>query len=350
MAAKRRASTKKKRVCILGAAGYGGSELLRLLLFHPAVEVAHITSRQHRGQPVWRVHPNLRNVSELAFEDLSIAEACEDTDLVFCALPQLSGMKAIRKLPTKTPVIDLSGDFRLRDPDVYRKYHGKSHAAPELLEEFAYGLPEFERDAVADARIIGVPGGFATAALLGLLPLARDGHLTGPIVLNGVVGSSEFGAEARLATHHPERDEAFRAYRMTDHPQIPEILQQLAAHGTTASEVTFVPYVAPMVRGLFMAVYARPLRRVTRDLARRAFEMAYVDKPFIRLLDGSPDCNVVCGSNFADISVDAQGSTIVVMVAIDNLVKGAAGQAVQAMNLRLGLDERTGLEFPGMRP
>ena len=343
-------AARKKRVAILGASGYGGSELLRFLLFHPHVEVARITSRQHAGFPVWKVHPHLRNVSELAFEDTDAAEAAKGVDLVFSALPHGASQEAVLKLPAGTPVVDLSGDFRLKDARAYEKAYGHEHRGPERLADFVYGLTEFSRPRLVAARAVANPGCFATGVLLALMPLALEGLLDGPISVIGVTGSSGSGVEPKAGTHHPERAEAFRAYKPLVHQHLPEIVQALAGAGAPDVSIAFVPHSAPMVRGIHITAVLHPKKAFDGSAARALFARHYKEERFVRLVDQPPDCGVVAGSNFADVYAHADGRALTVLVALDNLVKGMSGQAIQNMNLMLGLPEHEGLSFPGTRP
>ncbi|MBI3891119.1 MAG: N-acetyl-gamma-glutamyl-phosphate reductase [Candidatus Wallbacteria bacterium] len=343
-------SSYRKRIAILGATGYGGSELLRFLLFHPNVEVVRATSRQHPGKPVHTVHPHLLKVTELCFEDVSPEEAAEGVDLVFSALPHGASQDSVRRLPASVKAIDLSGDFRLKDPAVYRDVYGHEHNAPEQLGQFVYGLTEFNRRAIAPARRVANPGCFATAALLALLPLAHAGTLDGPVALVGVTGSSGSGAEPKSGTHHPERAEAFRAYKPLVHQHLPEICQELSRAGAPEARVAFVPHSAPMVRGIHITAILHPKEPLSLETVRSIYHSHYGDERFVRLRNEPPDVAVVAGSNFADLHCRSDGRTLVVLVALDNLVKGMVGQAIQNMNLMLGLPEHAGLQFPGTRP
>ena len=344
------AAKKKKRVAILGASGYGGSELLRLLLSHPSVEVARITSRQHAGFPVWRVHPHLLHVSELAFEDTDPKAAAQDVDLVFSALPHGASQEAVLALPPGTRVIDLSGDFRLKDPLAYQRAYGHEHRGPERLAEFVYGLTEFNRPRLLTTRAVATPGCFATGVLLALMPLALEGLLDVPVAVNGVTGSSGSGVEPKAGTHHPERAEAFRAYKPLTHQHLPEIAQQLGQAGAGDVPLAFVPHSAPMVRGIHITATLYPKKSFDGAAVRALYARHYGEERFVRLVDQPPDCAVVAGSNFADVYATADGRAVTVLVALDNLVKGMSGQAVQNMNLMLGLPEHDGLSFPGTRP
>jgi N-acetyl-gamma-glutamyl-phosphate reductase len=349
--ARNRTKASTKRIAILGGTGYGGSELLRLLLFHPGVQVVRVTSRNHPGEPLGAVHPHLRNVTRLAFDDAEPAEAARDADLVFSALPHGASMEAIRELPASVPVIDLSGDFRLRDPSSYEQAYGREHRAPDRLPDFVYGLTEFNRPRIVTARAVANPGCFATGVLLALMPLALEGLLDGPVAIAGVTGSSGSGTEPRATTHHPERAEAYRAYKPLVHQHLPEVIQELARAGCAGARLSFVPHSAPMVRGIHITALLHPAgRRLDTARLRSILDKHYGEERFIRVLDSPPDCAVVAGSNFADVHGTVGDGAVAILVALDNLVKGMSGQAVQNMNLMLGLPEDQGLSFPGTRP
>jgi N-acetyl-gamma-glutamyl-phosphate/LysW-gamma-L-alpha-aminoadipyl-6-phosphate reductase len=338
-----------KRVAIIGGTGYGGSELLRLLLGHPGVELVRVTSRQHAGKPLHVVHSHLYKVTDLKFDDADPARL-EGVDVVFSALPHATSAEAIMKIPEGPAVIDLSGDFRLKDAKEYQAAYNHVHPVPERLKDFAYGLTEFNRDAIRATRYVANPGCFATAALLATMPLALEKLLDGPVALVGVTGSSGSGADPKATTHHPERAEAFRAYKPLVHQHLPEITQLLRTATDGEPQLSFVPHSAPLVRGIHMTAVLHPRKAVSPAAVGQIFAKYYEKERFIRLTAQPPDVAVVAGSNHADVNVTCDGRAIVVLVAIDNLVKGMAGQAVQNMNLMLGFPEDEGLRFPGMRP
>jgi N-acetyl-gamma-glutamyl-phosphate/LysW-gamma-L-alpha-aminoadipyl-6-phosphate reductase len=340
----------KKRVAIIGGTGYGGSELLRLLLSHPGVELTRVTSRQHAGKPVHVVHPHLYKVTDLKFDDADPTKLADGTDVVFSALPHGTSAEAIMKIPEGPAVIDLSGDFRLKDAAAYNKAYNHVHPAPERLKDYAYGLTEFNRETIRATRYVANPGCFATAALLATMPLAKEKLLDAPVTLIGVTGSSGSGADPKATTHHPERAEAFRAYKPLTHQHLPEIEQLLRSATDVAPQLSFVPHSAPLVRGIHMTAVLHPKSPVPAATVHEIFSKYYEKERFIRLTSQPPDVAVVAGSNHADVNVTCDGRAIVVLVALDNLVKGMAGQAVQNMNLLLGFPEDEGLRFPGMRP
>ncbi|GJM19826.1 MAG: N-acetyl-gamma-glutamyl-phosphate reductase [Phycisphaeraceae bacterium] len=338
------------RASIIGATGYTGGELLRLLLAHPEVELAQATSRSLRGQPIHRAHPNLRGHTDLLY---TAAEEREPCDVAFVCLPHGAAAPAVREcLDRARLVVDLSADFRLRDPAAYQRWYGAEHPAPDLLEQAVYGLPELTRDTLPNATLVSGVGCNATAMTLALLPLARAG-LIERVIADVKVGSSEAGAEHGASSHHPIRARAVRTYSPAGHRHLAEVHQSL---GEIAIDATITA--VEMVRGVLCTAHVLPTRQLeTRDLWR-LYRDAYSDEPFVRLvaectgMHRLPDPRVVIGSNHADVgfAIDEGSGRIVALCAIDNLVKGAAGSAVQSMNLALGLPERTGLDFPGLHP
>lgn len=341
----------KIRVGIFGGSGYGGSELLRILLFHSSVELVFVTANEHAEQPLAEVHKNLNGLTQLSFiKTLENPETLHDVDCVFFALPHGQAMALIPRLPAGVKVIDLSGDFRLRDQSVFEKHYQQPHTAMEAQAEFVYGLTETNREAIANARLIANPGCFATATLLGLAPLVAGGLLAGRVVVDAKTGSSGSGARAASNTHHPQRTTSFYAYKPFTHQHVPEIEQELDRAGDWTSELVFMTHSLPVARGIFASIYAEAKKEMTEDELRKLFAEYYRDSFFVRLVKGSPDINWVKTTNFCDLGFAARGKQLVVFSAIDNLVKGAAGQAVQNMNLMFGLDEKTGLMLVGTNP
>jgi N-acetyl-gamma-glutamyl-phosphate reductase common form len=338
----------KIRVAIFGGSGYGGSELLRILLFHPNVELAFVTANEHAGKPVGEVHRNLNGLTGLSF--VTAPESVDDVDCVFLALPHGQAMDIVPRLSRETKAIDLSGDFRLRDQAVFEKHYKQPHTAMEAQAEFVYGLTETNREAIRSARLISNPGCFATATLLGLAPLVANGMLTGRVIVDAKTGSSGSGAKAAANTHHPQRMNSFYAYKPFTHQHVPEIEQELEHAGDWTNELIFMTHSLPVSRGIFASIYAESKRELTEDELRRMFADYYRDSFFVRLVNGSPDINWVKTTNFCDIGFAVRGNQVVIFSAIDNLVKGAAGQAVQNMNLMFGLDEKTGLLLVGTNP
>jgi N-acetyl-gamma-glutamyl-phosphate reductase common form len=338
----------KIKVGIFGGSGYGGSELLRILLFHPEVELVFVTANEQAGKAIGEVHRNLHGLTQLKF--INAPEDVSGVDCVFLALPHGQAMQVVPSLPAPVKAIDLSGDFRLRDQSVFEKHYKQPHTAMTVQADFVYGLTETNRDAIKDARLIANPGCFATATLLGLAPLVAENLITGRVVVDAKTGSSGSGAKAAANTHHPQRMNSFYAYKPFTHQHVPEIEQELDHVGDWTSELVFMTHSLPVARGIFASIYAESKTELTEDALRKIFADYYRGSFFVRLVNGSPDINWVKTTNFCDIGFAVRGKQIVVFSAIDNLVKGAAGQAVQNMNLMFGLEETTGLMLVGTNP
>jgi len=348
------------RAGIFGGSGYGGSELLRILLFHPQVEIAFVTANEHAGKCVSDVHRNLLGLTDLSFqkapEDLG---SVQDLDVAFFALPHGQALDLIPQLPPNAKVIDLSGDFRIDDPDVFARYYKLEQSSPDLQKQFVYGLTETNREAIRQAKYIANPGCFATATVLALAPLVHGNvKLDNRIIVDAKTGSSGSGAKPAANTHHPQRSNSFYAYKPFTHQHVPEIEQHLREVGPFENDLVFMTHSLPVARGIFASCYLETNQAISNEDLRAIFQGFYhpsksandSDNFFVRIVDGSPDINWVKNTNFCDIAVHANGKQIVIFSAIDNLVKGAAGQAVQNMNLMFGLDEKTGLIMTGGNP
>lgn len=345
-------------VVILGASGYGGGELLRLLSAHPQVCSIAGTSRQYAGKPFCAAHPNLRGIVEGPFVAAADWEALAKSErpVVFAALPhgELAGMLADLErswaavgIRERLTLVDLSGDFRLSDPAVHAKAYGKPHPQPERLGSFVYGLPEWNRESLRGATRIASAGCFATAIQMALLPLR--GLDAGFLAVSAATGSSGSGMTPSDTTHHPTRAQDFRAYKALSHQHQAEVEAMMAACGI-GGHLAFVPHSAPMVRGIFATLqFLLPPGLDGTALKARA-KSACESSPFLRYVEGSPRVGAVTGSNFCDLSATASHGSGCIMTALDNLVKGMAGQGIQCMNLALGLDERAGLTQPGCWP
>jgi N-acetyl-gamma-glutamyl-phosphate/LysW-gamma-L-alpha-aminoadipyl-6-phosphate reductase len=343
----------KLKVSIVAAGGYTGGELLRLLLFHPHAEVAQATSETKAGEYVFQHHPNLRKRTQLQFVSQQALQPC---DVLFVCLPHGESQKKIDGYMQLAPkIVDLSADFRLRDAALYAKWYGEAHAAPQHLGAFVYGLPELQREAMKTARYISGVGCNATASNLALLPLVRAGllDLSRPIIVDVKTGSSEGGATVNAGSHHPERSHSVRAYAPTGHRHTAEVIQELGL-GNVHLSMTAVD----VVRGVLAAAHCFVKPGVTEKDLWKAYRAAYNNEPFVRIVkDRSgihrvPDPKILAGSNYADVGfdLDADSGRVVALAAIDNLMKGASGSAVQAMNVMCGIDETAGLEFPGLHP
>lgn len=341
------------RASILGGSGYSGGELLRLLLSHPQVEVVQVGSRSHLGEYVYQVHPNLRKRTGLRF---SAPEQFEAVDVLFLALPHGQAQQKIDEYAALAPnLVDLSADFRLRSPEAYQRWYGTQHAAPQWLGRFVYGLPELHRAELGSAHYVSGVGCNATACNLALLPLVRAGLLDPaiPVIVEVKVGSSEGGAEGNPGSHHPERASVIRTFSAFGHRHTGEVIQEMGLN-----DVTLTLTSVDLVRGALAAAHARVKPGVaTKDLWK-AYRAVASENPFIRVVKEQrgiyrvPEPKILAGSNYADLGfeLDESNQHVVSLCAIDNLMKGASGSAVQAMNLMLGLDEMTGLDFPGLHP
>jgi N-acetyl-gamma-glutamyl-phosphate reductase len=338
---------------IIGGAGYGGAELVKLLLFHPRVQLCFVTSRRHAGKPVSSVNRFLTKVTDLRFIEPVIEEFPTDTDVVFFATPHGTSMKLMPEIMEALPksrVVDLSGDFRLEDPHLYCKYYGVEHVAAELLGTFVYGLPELNRDRIRGARYVANPGCFATAIILTLMPLFSCNGVQREVSVVSVTGSSGSGELPKEVTHHPARSQNFKSYKILEHQHLPEIeLFFRKRYINWDCEIGFIPQSGPFVRGIYTTamVFNETLQHGT---LRKALEELYGEEPFIRVVEGSPEVNAVQCSNYVEISGVVKKNFAVTMCAIDNLVRGASGQAVQNMNIMFGFGESEGIEYPGMRP
>ncbi len=344
-------TTDKIKIAVFGGSGYGGSELLRILLAHPNAEIALVTANEHAGKAVGAVHKNLFGLTDLQFErapeDLSTLETI---DVAFFALPHGQALSLIPNLPENVKVVDLSGDFRINDKDVFKQFYKLEHTADELQSKFVYGLAETNREAIKSANYVANPGCFATATLLALAPVVKSGLLTGKVIVDAKTGSSGSGAKAAANTHHPQRMTSFYAYKPFQHQHVPEIEQHLREIGEFPHDFIFMTHSLPVARGIFASVYLETTNLLTNEDVKNLYELFYKDSFFVRIVENSPDINWVKTTNFCDIAAHSNGKQIVVFSAIDNLVKGASGQAVQNMNLMFGLDETTGLRLVGTNP
>jgi N-acetyl-gamma-glutamyl-phosphate reductase len=341
------------RVSILGATGYGGGELLRILLRHPGVQVVHATSRSAAGTPVGAVHRNLEGLTDLTFSAPSDDEIAGASDIVIGALPHGASAEVLAPYVERgVRVVDLSGDYRLRDLDDYRRWYRREHPRPDLVGRAVYGCPEQFRAQIAEAALVASPGCFATSLNLALLPAARTGRLRGRVTAVGMTASSGSGAEATAGTHHPTRAGTLRPYKVLAHQHTPEVLQLAADAGSALDGLDFTPVSAPLVRGILMVVTVAIEGGITTDEAAALYRDAYADEPFVKVIASrEPECGPIAGTNFAEVRARAtEDGRLHVVCATDNLVKGGAGQGVQCMNLMLGLDETTGLEWPGTWP
>jgi N-acetyl-gamma-glutamyl-phosphate reductase len=339
------------RVTIVGATGYTGGELLRLLLRHPHVDVRHVTSESRPGQSLVDVHPFLRGRLELTLEEFVPERLVKDTDVFFFALPHGVAVKpAVQILKAGGKVIDLSADFRLKDAAVYEAWYKVKHAAPKLLDEAVYGLPELYREQIRGSRLVANPGCYATTTILALTPLLRKKLIQpGSVVVDAKSGVSGAGRKAEPMYLFCEATENFQAYAPVKHRHVPEIEQVLADQGAgAAAGITFTPHLVPMTRGIHVTAYGTLKKKMSADDVRAVVAQAYDGERFIRLLPSGrwPQTKDVAGTNYVDlaVTVDERHRRVVVFAVLDNLVKGASGQAIQNLNLLFGFDEDEGLK------
>ena len=340
-------------VSIIGGSGYGGGELLRLLLAHPCVEVKQVSSRSHLSEYVYQVHPNLRKRTQLKFSDPAVLEP---VDILFLAQPHGQAQHHIEEYARLAPkIIDLAADFRLRDPEFYEQWYGEKHAAPEWLRKFVYGLPELHRAEMFTANFVSGVGCNATASNLALLPLVKAKLLdtSAPIFIEIKIGSSESGAEGNTGSHHAERANVIRTFSAFGHRHTAEVIQEMGV-----SDVSLTMTAVDLVRGVLATAHAKVIQGVTTKDLWKAYRAAVNENPFLRVVKEQrgiyrvPEPKILAGSNYADLGfeLDESKGHIVAMCAIDNLMKGAAGSAVQCMNLMMGWEETRGLEFMGLHP
>ncbi len=341
------------KVSIIGGSGYAGGELVRILLSHPQVELAQVTSESHVGEYLYNVHPNLRGRTKLQFTTPDQVAPC---DVLFVALPHGEAQKKIDAFVALAPrVVDLSADFRLHDLAAYARWYGEEHRASAWVSKFVYGLPELHRTEMRAAKYISGVGCNATASILALLPLVRASLLDAakPIVVDIKVGSSEGGNSPSLASHHPERSGSVRSFSPVGHRHTGEVEQELGLTNVHLS-ITSIE----MVRGVLATAHCFLKPGTTEKDLWRAYRAAYRDEPFVRIVKDKtgiyryPEPKILSGSNYADVGFEYDEATgrVVSLCAIDNLMKGAAGSAAQAMNVMCGFDERAGLEFAGLHP
>jgi N-acetyl-gamma-glutamyl-phosphate reductase len=332
---------------VVNGTGYGGVELLRLLRRHPAFEVVEVTARSEAGKPLAEVFPHLADL------DLRFGERVERAELVFVALPDHAAVELVPDLLARgRRVVDLSAGFRLRDAQDYPTWYGYEHGAPALLEEAVYGLAEQARDALPRARLVACPGCYPTAALLALLPALANGLIEPDIIVDAKSGLSGAGRTLALGRHYSEANEDTSAYGLGGHRHWPEMRQSLEQAARGRVRLTFTPHLVPMTRGILATCYA-PLRPgVTAEQVQDAYRAAYAGEPFVRLAAQSPRTKWTLGSNFCFVypTLDQRAERLIMVSALDNLVKGAAGQAIQCANLMYGLPEEAGLPGEGVYP
>jgi len=345
----------KIKASVIGASGYGGAEAVRLLTTHPHVEIVHVTAETQQGQIMSKLYPNLRGFVDQTMIAVDAERIGRDSDVTFVSLPSGKAMHLVPALLEQgCKVIDIAADFRLRDADLYPVWYKVVHVAPTYLEEAVYGLPELHRDAIRTTRLLANPGCYPAASLLALLPLVQSGAVrTEGIVIDAKSGVSGAGRGGGGSFGFSEVNENVQAYGVPRHNHIAEIEQELSRLARTTVQVVFTPHLIPMTRGILTTVYAPLAHDLGEEEALRLYDEAYSDAPFVRVLhEGLPQTKATLGSNYCDVTVkiDTRTRTAIAIAAIDNLGRGAAGQAVQNMNLMFHLAETTGLCFPGVFP
>jgi N-acetyl-gamma-glutamyl-phosphate reductase len=346
----------KLKIAIVGSSGYTGGELYRILLYHPGAVVTVVTSEKSAGKPITDIFPHLLGLTDLICEPLDPASIAKKADLAFLALPHVTAQEAafqLRNLGVK--VVDLSADYRLADPALYETWYEHCHQYPDLLKSAVYGLPELHRERIRKASLIANPGCYPTGAILGLAPVVAKTMIDiSTILVDSKSGISGAGRSPALAYHYPEANEGLMAYKVGTHRHTPEIEQELSLLAGTSVVLSFTPHLVPMTRGILSTIYAKLAGPADTGKLHAVFQEFYRNEPFVRLLPLGqfPNVRNVRGSNFCDIGVHADGRTgrAVIVTAIDNLVKGASGQAVQNMNLMMGYEETMGLKFAGLFP
>lgn len=341
---------------ILGSTGYTGAELVRILRQHPEVELAFVDSRSYENQPFEEVYPNLRGKAGMKAQSVDPENLPEDVDVVFCALPhRISQNKVIPLMKQGMKVVDLSADFRLKDQKTYEEWYQTDHLQPDLLEKAVYGLPEWYGDALKTASLAANPGCFPTSILLPLLPLLKEGLVDGKhLVINANTGISGAGRNPSAVNVFSQVNENVRAYGIGTHRHTPEIEQELTLAAGSQVTVQFTPHLVPMDRGILSTIVTPQVEGLTMEKVQQCFQDYYEKKPFIRLLGtgGLPETKAVKGSNYCDIAwrLDDRSGNLILVSAIDNLIKGSSGEAVQNMNLMLGMPEETGLDHIAVWP
>jgi len=354
-------------VGVIGASGYAGGETVRLLLSHPKINLNYVTSRRLVSKYFHTVYPNLRKISDLKFEEYDLTKAKEKCDVVFLTVPHGISQDIVPELlEVGLKVIDLSADFRLKNAEQYQYYYKKEHSHPELLiDKAVYGLPELHRTEIKTANLVAVAGCHASSAIYGLYPLVKEGLIqTNNIIVDSKTGSSGSGASISESSHHPIRSNSIRPYKMTGHRHTAEIEQELSLFleedKNKQVKVGFSAHAINLVRGILSTshVFFDESMNIDEKILFNAYRSAYKDEPFVRLIKQKvgifrlPDPKLIIGTNYCDVGfeIDHHMNRIVVLCVLDNLIKGAAGNAIQCMNIMCGFPETSGLEFPGLYP
>lgn len=341
------------KASVIGATGYAGEELVRILMRHPDVEISALASKSYAGQKYADIYPNFRNLTDAVLVKPDLEALADISDVVFLALPHgLAAAQVTEEILSKTKIVDLGADYRLKDPDIYTQWYKLEHKSPDLLKEAVYGLPELHRDDIRGARLIGNPGCYTTCSILALSPLFKNGLIDPKtVVIDAGSGVTGAGRSLLQGSMFCEADESLKAYKVASHRHTPEIEQELGLLGDCNVALNFTPHLIPMNRGILATCYASLKKQAddtTQAELEKLYQDFYQDEYFIRFTGSvQPETKYVKSSNFVDIGlvVDQRTNRVIVTSAIDNLFKGAAGQAVQNMNLMFGFDEKTGIDF-----
>lgn len=348
-----RRKKSKFKVGVIGATGYTGVELLRLLILHPDVHLEVITSESKAGKKISQLHPSLDGIADIELQKIDTIKNHE-LDLVFLALPHRVSMDFVKEHGLDAfRIVDLSGDFRLNSASLYEKWYEKKHVCPGYIEQSVYGLPELNRDSIRNANLVANPGCYPTSTILALLPLIQQQIIdVDSIIVDSKSGVTGAGASPKTFTHFPNQFGNFFAYGLKSHRHTPEIETTLGTVSEGPLTVQFTPHLLPIDRGILTTTYSTPVKALNEDLVRDAYLNYYEKEHFVRVVDQPPSVKNVRGSNFCDLyaTYDERTKRVITISAIDNLVKGAAGQAIQNMNLMFGLIENTGLKYPPLNP
>ncbi len=344
------------KASVVGATGYLGGEVIRLILNHPSLSISHLTSNSSAGMPIHAYHPSLRGVTDKTFVAYDAEAVARDSDVVFCAVPHGAAMGVVSELlelKDTIKVIDLSADYRISDAHTYETWYNVSHSAPSLLSEAVYGLPELYGAEIAGARIVANPGCYPTSAILGLAPLLASGTIDPySIILDSKSGVSGAGRGLSQITHYPECNESIKAYAVGTHRHTPEIEQECSKLSGTGVVLSFTPHLVPMNRGILTTAYCTLAAGADPGDIPAMYASYYADAPFVRVLEPGtlPETRAVRGTNFCDVQAiyDKRTGRVVVISAIDNMIKGGAGQAIQNCNILFGLPQETGLMTTGV--
>ncbi len=354
------ARSEQLRVGIVGGSGYVGGEILRVLVNHPKVSVTLATSKQYNGEVVYRVHPNLRSFTDLKFTEPKLDNITSNCDFVFTAVPHGSAVNLVPALAkTGLKIVDMSADFRLGDAAAYEHWYKFKHPHPEMLKTMTFGIPELYREKIKGSSIVSNPGCMAITSILALAPFAKSRMIDFEhIVVDSKIGSSGGGTKPSMGTHHAERYGVIRPYKPVDHRHTAEIEQEISILAGTTVKISMTPHAINMVRGILCSIHTYGVEKLETPKVWRTLREFYQGSPFIRFVKDKkgisryPDPKILSGSNFCDIGfeIDERLNRLLLLSATDNLMKGAAGNGVQCMNLMCGFDEREGLTFPGLHP